>query len=144
MRFPLLYTVTLIQRHYAGINRSVHLNVFLDNDNIFTVSSAIYRRILEIEGLITCNHITLLISVGIPFFLFKYHNTGILILPTSDSSTISEQWYKLSVYPSSTGITCDPLLTPSSSGGCYGLLVFRSLFGTITFPSSSNTPHPYP
>ena len=123
----------------------MHLNVFLGNDNIFPVSSAIYRRMLEIEGLITCNHITLLISVGIPFFLFKYRNTGILILPTSDSSTISEQRYKLSVYPSSTGITCDPLLTSSSSSaGCCGLLVFRSLFGTITFPSSSNTPHPYP
>ena len=101
MVFPLLYTIAKIQCHFGGINRSVQFKVFFGNENTFPLSSAIYSQILDIEGLLTRHQTTLFISTGIPFFLFKLRSTGIFIFPTSDSSTISEQRYRLLVKPSS-------------------------------------------
>ena len=76
MVFPLLYTIAKIQCHFGGINRSVQFKVFFGNENTFPLSSAIYSRILDIEGLLTRNQTTLFISTGIPFFLFKLRSIG--------------------------------------------------------------------
>ena len=128
----------------------MQFNVFFGNDNILPVSSAIYRQIFDIESLITCNQITLLISTGIPFFLFKYQSTGILIFPTSDSSTISEHRYKLSVNPSLIFCSSSSDFSGGLGIGCGGsgwvlcLLVQSSFLGTKTFPFNSITPQPYP
>ena len=45
----------------------MQFKVFFGNENTFPLSSAIYSQILDIEGLITHNQITLFISTGIPF-----------------------------------------------------------------------------
>ena len=45
----------------------MQFKVFFGNENTFPLSSAIYSRILDIEGLLTRNQTTLFISTGIPF-----------------------------------------------------------------------------
>ena len=80
----------------SGVKSSVQFNLFLGNETISPLLSAIYSLILDMVGLMTFNQISFFSCplVTILFLHMMVHKIGILTFPTSDSSKILQHKYK--------------------------------------------------